>query len=66
MKFQNRATGRLAENLAIEALKNKGYVILESNFQNRFGEIDIIAKDKGILVFVDVKAIKCTVFGSPE
>ena len=66
MKFQNRATGRLAENLAIEALKNKGYVILESNFQNRFGEIDIIAKDKGILVFVEVKAKKGTDFGSPE
>ncbi len=66
MKFRNRETGRLAENLAIEALKNKGYSILESNFSNRFGEIDIIARDKDILVFVEVKAKKGTDFGSPE
>lgn len=66
MKFKNRETGRLAENLAVEALKNKGYRILESNFSNRFGEIDIIAKDKDILVFVEVKAKKGMDFGMPE
>lgn len=66
MKVNNRQTGRLAENLAIEALKNKGYLILESNFLNRFGEIDIIAKDKNILVFVEVKAKKGVEFGMPE
>ena len=66
MKFKNRQTGRLAERLAAEALIEKGYEILERNFQNRFGEIDIIAKSKNILVFVEVKAKKSTRFGIPE
>lgn len=66
MKAMNRQVGYLAENLATDALKKKGYRILESNFQNRYGEIDIIAKDKDILVFVEVKAKKGMDFGSPE
>lgn len=66
MKAANREIGHLAENLAIEALKKKGYQILESNFANRFGEIDIIARDKNILVFVEVKAKKGVEFGLPE
>lgn len=66
MKTQNRAIGRLAENLAAEALIKKGFEILERNFFNRFGEIDIIAKDKDILVFVEVKAKKGVEFGMPE
>lgn len=66
MKTQNRAIGRLAENLAAESLVKKGFEILERNFSNRFGEIDIIAKDKDILVFVEVKAKKGIEFGMPE
>ena len=66
MKFQNRETGRLAENLASKALIKKGYLILENNFSNKFGEIDIIAKDKDVLVFVEVKAKKGVEFGLPE
>lgn len=66
MKSLNRETGRLAENMAINALRQKGYQILESNFANRFGEIDIIARDKDILVFIEVKAKKGVDFGMPE
>lgn len=66
MKAQNRVTGQLAEGMAIEALKKKGFKILERNFSNRFGEIDIIAQDKNVLVFVEVKAKKGIEFGSPE
>ena len=66
MKINNRETGRLAEELAGKALIEKGYTILENNFSNRYGEIDIIAKDKGILVFVEVKAKKGVDFGLPE
>ena len=66
MKVNNRETGRLAENLATKALMEKGYSILESNFSNRYGEIDIIAKDKDILVFVEVKSKIGTEFGLPE
>ena len=66
MKFNNRETGRLAETLASKALIEKGYIILGNNFSNRYGEIDIIAKDKDILVFVEVKAKKGVDFGMPE
>lgn len=66
MKADNRQTGRLAENLAAKALVEKGYHILEINFHNRFGEIDIIAKDKNILVFVEVKSKIGEGFGLPE
>ncbi len=66
MKFFNRETGRLAEDLATQALRDKDYQILERNFANKFGEIDIIAKDKNVLVFVEVKAKKGEQFGTPE
>ncbi|MBU1031899.1 YraN family protein [Patescibacteria group bacterium] len=66
MKLDNRQTGYFAENLAVEALKKKDYQILETNFGSRFGEIDIIAKDKDTLVFVEVKAKKGLDYGSPE
>jgi len=65
-KIFNRQVGFLAEDLAVAALKEKGYLILERNFANRFGEIDIIAKDKDILVFVEVKAKTEVNFGLPE
>lgn len=66
MKFNNRETGRLAETLACKSLIEKGYHILENNFRNRFGEIDIIARDKDILVFVEVKSKIGAEFGLPE
>lgn len=65
-RFNNRETGRLAEEMAGKALTEKGYEILENNFANRYGEIDIIAKDKDILVFVEVKAKSGAEFGLPE
>lgn len=66
MKKLNREIGRRAEDFATIDLKEKGYSILERNFSNRFGEIDIIAKKKDILVFVEVKAKTETTFGLPE
>lgn len=66
MKTFNRSTGRAAEAIATRALQEKGYSILERNFSNRFGEIDIIAKDKNTLVFVEVKAKTGIEYGIPE
>lgn len=66
MKQLNRQTGATAEEIAVVHLAGKGFVILERNFRNRFGEIDIIAKDDGILVFVEVKAKVGEQFGLPE
>ena len=66
MKKLNRFVGNIAEEYAAEALIKKGYSIVKRNFSNRFGEIDIIAKDGEILVFVEVKAKTGYRFGSPE
>ncbi len=56
---QKRSFGNIGEKIAARYLKNKGYEIIETNYQNnsgrRLGEIDIIAREKGTLVFVEVK-----------
>lgn len=54
------------ELLAHKELLKKGYVILERNFRNKFGEIDIIAQDRDTLVFVEVKTKIGEDFGLPE
>jgi len=58
--------GKESESLAVRYLKKNGYKILEQNYRNKIGEIDIIAKEKGTLVFVEVKARKTHVFGNPK
>ncbi len=57
--------GHDGEMFAVNFLKNKGYQILFQNYHSRFGEIDIIAKDKGTIVFVEVKTRTNTLFGAP-
>ena len=58
--------GNLGEDLAVKFLLEKGYELLERNFFKPFGEIDIIAKDKDYLVFIEVKARKNVNFGFPR
>ena len=50
-----RTIGSNYEKLAGEYLEKQGYKIVEYNFYSRYGEIDIIAKHQGYLVFVEVK-----------
>jgi len=50
----------------VRHLRKNGYKILEQNYRNKLGEIDIIAKEKGTLVFVEVKARKSDLFGNPK
>jgi putative endonuclease len=47
--------GKIGEDIACEYLEMLHYKILKRNFRTRLGEIDIIAKDKKDLVFVEVK-----------
>jgi len=58
--------GKESESLAVRYLKKNGYKILEQNYRNKIGEIDIIAKEKETLVFVEVKARKTHIFGNPK
>ena len=47
--------GLKGEQIATRFLKRKGFKVLETNFQCRFGEIDLIARDKSCLVFCEVR-----------
>jgi len=57
--------GREGEELATAFLRQKGYAIVEKNYKTKFGEIDIIAKDSDVFVFVEVKTRTDTSFGYP-
>ncbi len=60
-----RALGNEAEDLACEFLIEKGFIILERNYYAGHSEIDIIAEDGEIVVFIEVKMRSSKVFGSP-
>lgn len=58
--------GKKGETLALKYLKRHGYKILEQNYRSQFGEIDIIAKDKDVLAFIEVKTRKSSECGMPQ
>lgn len=60
-----RDVGNYGEVLAVNYLKELGYEILKLNWRFRYWEVDIIAKDNGILVFVEVKSRSNTNYGNP-
>ena len=53
------------EVAAKKYLEEKGYRILAENYAGKMGEIDLIAKQGGVVVFVEVKARENTAFGEP-
>ena len=57
-----RLRGRWGEGVAAMYLSNKGYDIIKTGFRSRFGEIDIIAKNKEYLTFVEVKTRRSSNF----
>lgn len=58
--------GKEGEDIAAKFLVENGFEILERNYHYGHGEIDIVAKDNGVLVFVEVKTRKNLEFGEPE
>ncbi len=58
--------GKLGEKEAQKFLKKRGYRIRETGFRCRHGEIDIIARQKDYLVFVEVRTKSNLDFGTPE
>ena len=61
-----RKLGSLGEKIAKEHLLGIGYVIRETNFRSREGEIDIVAEKGDYLVFVEVRTRRSRSFGTPE
>lgn len=64
-KHFNKIVGDKGEELATNFLKSKHFKILERNHRNKVGEIDIVAEDNGVLVFVEVKARETLQYGRP-
>lgn len=58
--------GRLGESIAQQYLKEQGWMILEKNWRFSRAEVDLIAKDGQVLVFVEVKTRSSDYFGQPE
>ncbi len=55
--------GRAGEDAAARHLESQGYRLVERNYRNRLGEIDIVATEGQILCFVEVKARRTGAFG---
>lgn len=59
----DRTAGARAEALAAAFLEGRGLVIVDRNVRNRFGEIDLVAKERDTLVFVEVRLRTSSRFG---
>jgi len=66
MTEKTKTLGEKGEDIAAAFLKKKGYNILFRNYKCSFGEIDIIAKHKKILSFVEVKTRSTKKYGLPQ
>ena len=66
MGSQKQSLGQWGEQRAAEHLLAKGYTILERNWRCEYGEVDLIAMQKEVLVFVEVKARSSQLYGHPE
>ncbi|MGI6343687.1 MAG: YraN family protein [Bacillota bacterium] len=64
--MHNRSIGRVGEAEALRYLEQQGYRLVERNFYTRFSELDLICRQGGTLVFVEVKARTSHAFGTPE
>lgn len=64
MLTQRQRTGRHAEDLAAEFLRAQGCEILLRNFRRRLGELDLVARDGGVLVIAEVRTRARGQFGT--
>ena len=65
MEKYRQSIGKQGETKAKNYLKRRGYQILETNYRTKAGEIDLIAKEKDCLVFVEVKTRTTEEYGTP-
>jgi len=61
-----RIRGKWGEKVAAEYLSDNGYYVIKTGFRSRFGEIDIIAKNKEFITFVEVKTRKNAKFAEAK
>jgi putative endonuclease len=63
---ERKGLGKQGEEMALRFLKKKGYRVMVQNYVCKMGEMDIIAKEKDTLVFVEVKTRTSMAFGPPQ
>lgn len=63
--YKSHIIGRVGEEIAEKYLIENGYKIIERNFSCKQGEIDIIAKEKNEVVFIEVKTRTNNKYGAP-
>ncbi len=66
MTMKRRQVGLAGEKEARNYLESKGYEIIETNYRCPLGEIDIIAREQEIIVFIEVRTRTGLAFGGPE
>ena len=66
MGTERRNPGGPGEDEAARFLKKNGYLVLERNYATALGEIDIIAKKNGVIIFIEVKSRTSPLFGPPQ
>jgi putative endonuclease len=60
------ALGRFGETWAVGHLHRLGYQVVDRNVRFRSGELDIVARESGDLVFIEVKCRRSSAYGTPE
>lgn len=65
MRNLRQILGEKGEKQAARYLKKKGYKIITANYRCKYGEIDLIARDADMLIFIEVKTRTSTDFGDP-
>jgi len=58
-RTEKRKLGDIGENIACDYLVKYGFEILDRNYLRKWGELDIIAKKKGTIHFIEVKSVSC-------
>jgi putative endonuclease len=66
MTVARRRTGEIAEDFVAQRLAAAGWEIVERNARTRYGEIDVVARDGGTLVFIEVKGARAETSFGPE
>ncbi len=58
-----RSTGLVFEDLALAHVQREGLVLITRNFTSRFGELDLVLRDREMVVFLEVRYRRSQAFG---
>jgi len=64
ISFSHLDIGQIGEKATAEYYKKRGYSLVTMNFSRPFGELDVIVKGKGKLIFIEVKSVSCVAFSN--